>query len=293
MKTKILMILLALIIFAAEACKKGENGAMGPKGDKGDAGAAGTAGATGAKGADGSMFYSGTTVPAATLGKVGDFYFRTSTSDLYGPKKSTGWGTATNIKGDDGKNGTNGKNGSQFLSGTSIPAATLGVVGDFYFNTTQMVLYGPKVATGWGVGTNLKANALAIYSGWRTGVRTKDTIMDGTSYRIQHIYAPQFTASRLENSAILVYLNFGGGVFPLPYTSNAGGRMSTISFQPKLSELLLSRMVYDGGALLNLSSNISYRYVIVPGTTLVGLKKRNINIQDADAVERAINEMEQ
>ncbi len=293
MKTKDLMIFLALIIFAAGACKKGENGAMGPKGDKGEPGATGATGATGAKGADGSMFYSGTTVPAATLGKEGDFYFRTSTSDLYGPKKSTGWGTATNIKGEDGKNGTNGKNGSQFLSGTSIPAATLGVVGDFYFNTAQMVLYGPKVATGWGAGTNLKANALAIYSGWKTAVRTKDSIMDGTSYRIQHIYAPSITAARLDNSAILVYLNYGGGVFPLPYTSNAGGRMSTISFQPKLSELVLTRMVYDGGALVNLSSSISYRYVIVPGTTFLSLKKRNINIQDADAVDRALNEIEQ
>src|SRR5690606_3798904 len=58
---------------------------------KGAAGSTGDTGATGAKGADGSQFLSGTAAPT-TQGKVGDFYFRTTTATLYGPKTSTGWG---------------------------------------------------------------------------------------------------------------------------------------------------------------------------------------------------------
>jgi len=300
MKTKILMILLALIIFGAGSCKKGDTGPIGPEGEKGDKGDKGDVGATGQKGADGSMFYSGTVVPAATLGKVGDFYFRTNTYDLYGPKTAAGWGKATNIKGEDGKdgrngtngtNGTNGKDGSQFLSGTSIPAATLGKVGDFYFNTAQMVLYGPKSATGWGVGTNLKAEARVMYSGWKTAVRTKDSIMDGTVVRIAHIYAPQITDAVIANSVVMMYLDYGGGLFPLPYTSRAGGRMSTITFKLKKSELVVYRMVYDGGALLNLGSFIKYRYVIIPGNLYMGMKDRNVDLRDPVAVEKALKEM--
>lgn len=296
MKTKILMILMALIIFGSGSCKKGDTGDTGPQGEKGDKG---DMGATGAKGADGSMFYSGTVVPAATLGKVGDFYFRTTTSDLYGPKTAAGWGKATNIKGEDGTNGkngtngTNGKDGSQFLSGTTIPAASLGKVGDFYFNTAQMVLYGPKSATGWGVGTNLKAEARVLYSGWKTAVRVKDTVMDGTNMRIAHIYSPYITDAVKSSAVVMMYLDYGGGPFPLPFTSRPGGRMSTIGFHLKKSEIVIYRMVYDGGALMMLGSQLRYRYMIIPGNLYVRLKERNIDFNDAVALEKAMSEIKE
>lgn len=296
MKTKFLMILLALIIFATGSCKKGEQGEMGPEGAKGDKG---DQGVTGAKGADGSMIYSGTAVPATSLGKNGDFYFRTTTGDLYGPKASSGWGNPTKLKGADGKNGTNGtngtngKNGSQFLSGTAIPAVTLGAVGDFYFNTAQMVLYGPKTSTGWGVGTNLKANVKIMYSGWRLAVRQADSVFDNTAVRIAHIYEPQITKEVLANSAFLVFLDYGQGPYPLPYTSNAINRMSTITFHLKLRELVILRMVYDGGPLVSLNSNINYRYVIIPGNYYVSMKKRGVDLKDPAAVERAIQELKE
>lgn len=288
MKTKFLMILMALIIFGSGSCKKGDQGEMGPTGEKGDKG---DRGITGTKGDDGSMIYSGTVVPANTLGKNGDFYFRKSTGDLYGPKVATGWGSPTKLKGADGKNGTNGKNGSQFLSGTTIPATTLGVVGDFYFNTSQMVLYGPKTATGWGIGTNLKAQAKVMYSGWRTAVRMVDTAFDNTRVRAAHIYEPQLTADVIKNSAILVYLDYGQGLYPLPFTSSAFFRMSTITFHAKLRELVIMRMVYDGGPVVSINVNILYRYVIIPGNYYMAMKNKKVNLKDPVAVEKALQEV--
>ncbi len=45
--------------------------------------------------------------------------------------------------------------GAQFLVGTTEPAATLGQVGDTYFNTVAKVLYGPKGVSGWGQPSSL------------------------------------------------------------------------------------------------------------------------------------------
>lgn len=278
-------LLLALLIISS--CKKGDTGAQGPQGPQGEQGLQGIAGI---KGADGSMVLSGTVVPAATLGKLGDYYFRTNTYILYGPKTAAGWGAGVNLK---GANGTNGAAGSKILSGTAIPAANLGAVGDFYFKTDTYQFFGPKVASGWGAGVNLKGTtgtANVIYSGWQSAVRFKDSIMDGTSLRIAHIYAPRLTTSVISNSAIMMYIDYGGGLFPLPYTSNAAGRMSTIAFKTKLSEFVVYRYVYDGGALVILGGNIQYRYVIIPGGVKAKLKEKNIDIKDPVAVQKYLDE---
>lgn len=87
---------------------KGPAGATGTKGEKGDAGARG---ATGAAGAAGSQFLSGTAVPT-TQGKVSDFYFRTTTGVLYGPKTASGWGSGVSLKGAKGDKGDKGDRGS-------------------------------------------------------------------------------------------------------------------------------------------------------------------------------------
>ena len=292
MKTQLITGLI-LVLLGLFSCKKGDTGAQGAQGEQGIPGAQGI---QGIKGIDGSTILSGTVVPLASLGKVGDFYFRTSTADMYGPKTAAGWGTPKRIKGENGVNGTNGvngKDGSQFLSGNGFPAVSLGKVGDFYFNTGQMVLYGPKISTGWGVGTNLRADAKVFYSGWKNAVRLKDSIIDGTTMRIGHIYAPSLTASIINNSAILMYLDFGGGNFALPYTSRASGRMSTITFKLKTNEIVVYRFVYDGGALINLGGSINFRYVIIPGNTYLGMKKRNIDIKDPLAVEEYLEEHQQ
>ena len=55
-----------------------------------------------------------------------------------------------------GPMGPAGSNGTVIYSGIGAPSATLGNVGDFYLDTTNCVLYGPKVASGWGAGVSLQ-----------------------------------------------------------------------------------------------------------------------------------------
>ena len=66
---------------------------------------AGPAGATGAAGADGRTILSGTFVPDIRDGSLGDYYLRTTTNVLYGPKSTRGWGVGTSLVGPTGPAG--------------------------------------------------------------------------------------------------------------------------------------------------------------------------------------------
>ncbi len=282
MKMLYLIVLMSICIYS---CKKGDTGSQGPAGPQG------AQGVQGVKGENGTMIYSGNDMPTASLGVNGDFYFRLSNSTFYGPKTAAGWGTAISLR------GSAGSAGSKILSGTDLPAVNLGGVGDFYFKSDQSLLFGPKTASGWGTGVNLRGatgatgTANVIYSGWQAAVRVKDSIMDGTNMRIAHLYAPRITSTVQSSAAVLVYLDYGGGTFPLPFTSRSGGRMSTINFKLKTNEIVIYRFVYDGGALLALGSQIRYRYVIIPGGVVATLKNKNINLQDPFAVNKALKEL--
>ena len=54
-----------------------------------------------------------------------------------------------------GTSGPQGGRGTGILNGTSAPDNTIGIVGDFFLNTTNMNLYGPKTESGWGSPTDL------------------------------------------------------------------------------------------------------------------------------------------
>lgn len=112
-------------------------------------------------------------------------------------------------------------------------------------------------------------NANVIVSEWKTATMQKDTIFDGTQIKVATVDAPELTDEIIQKSAILVYLDYGGGIFPLPFTSSPLGRMSTISFFPRKGKIRPTRVVYDGGSLLPLNSNILYKYVIIPQGTVV------------------------
>ncbi|WP_315192411.1 leucine-rich repeat domain-containing protein, partial [Capnocytophaga sputigena] len=101
----------------------------------------------------GNQILSGIGAPDASLGNVGDYYLDKSTGELYGAKTAQGWGTPINLKGQDGANGSNGQNGSsgtKILSGTTTPTTSQGEVGDWYIDTQNKRLYGPKTESGWG-----------------------------------------------------------------------------------------------------------------------------------------------
>ena len=92
-----------------------------------------------------------------------------------GPQGATGITGAqgtTGAIGPAGPAGTNGKDGSVIYKGTTIPATTLGVNGDFYLNTTTSLLYGPKTAAGWGIGFSLKGATGATGATGAAGSKT-------------------------------------------------------------------------------------------------------------------------
>ncbi|MNK33283.1 Collagen triple helix repeat protein [compost metagenome] len=133
-------------------------GPQGPAGNDGAPGSAGTDGDDGAPGVDGRTILSGTTAPGAGLGNDGDFYIDTVANNLYGPKTTGAWGSATSLigpAGADGTDGTDGADGLMIRTGTGVPGAGLGNDGDFYINTTNHDIYGPKTAGAWGSATSL------------------------------------------------------------------------------------------------------------------------------------------
>lgn len=77
-------------------------GPEGPEGPQGDPGAAGSDGSDGAAGADGRTVLSGAGAPGSGIGADGDFYIDTTAWDIYGPKSSGAWGSATSLVGPSG-----------------------------------------------------------------------------------------------------------------------------------------------------------------------------------------------
>jgi len=141
------VLLLFTALFFVLGCSK--NGDVGPQGEQG------------LPGKDGSLIYNGTGVPHVSTGKVGDYYLDVSNGNLYGPKADAGWGSFFSLKGEKGNKGdegSKGDKGASLLSGTTLPNVNLGIVGDFYLNKTNLELFGPKTATGWGTPVSLASN---------------------------------------------------------------------------------------------------------------------------------------
>ncbi|MFD0994100.1 hypothetical protein ACFQ1U_12860, partial [Tenacibaculum geojense] len=140
-----------------------DNLIYGPK--TGGAWGSGTSlvGAAGADGADGRTVLSGTLSPT-TEGVDGDFYIDTDDNLIYGPKTGGAWGSGTSLVGAAGADGSDGRT---VLSGTVSPT-TEGVDGDFYIDTDDNLIYGPKTGGAWGSGTSLVGAAGADGSDGRT-----------------------------------------------------------------------------------------------------------------------------
>jgi len=139
--TQILTLLLILFLPAFVGCE----GPAGPQGSEGPQGPVGPAGE------DGSMMYSGSGGPDASIGEIGDYYIDTDTGELYGPKDDSGWGNPIIVL-----QGEDGEDGSQIHAGSGAPDASLGALGDFYLDKANYDMYGPKTESGWGTPVNLK-----------------------------------------------------------------------------------------------------------------------------------------
>ena len=118
----------------------------------------------GINGKDGTAILSGESTPALNVGNIGDYYFDQSSYKLYGPKKADGWGIPVILKGADGEKGNDGakgekgekgekgNDGTHIILGTGAPTPNIGNNGDWYIDTKNKKLYGPKTQNGWGDG---------------------------------------------------------------------------------------------------------------------------------------------
>lgn len=104
-------------------------------------------------GTNGQTILGGSGAPKTELGNNGDFYLDKTTANLYGPKTENVWPQPFNLA---NNTGTTGTPGTKILSGTIAPALSIGVVGDFYFDTVALNFYGPKTAASWGLPISLK-----------------------------------------------------------------------------------------------------------------------------------------
>ena len=119
----------------------GATGATGAVGPQGLIGLTGSTGATGATGPQGPVGANGPTGATGLQGPMG----LTGSQGPIGPTGNTG------ATGPQGLPGPNGLDGKTILNGAGSPVVTGagGTVGDFYLDTTNEVLYGPKVGTDW------------------------------------------------------------------------------------------------------------------------------------------------
>jgi hypothetical protein len=85
----------------------------------------GAAGPEGKAGEDGATWLSGTTVPSTELGVVGDFYLRTTTSDVYKKTSEAVWSFQVNIEGEKGETGAEGKEGAAGKEGPAGSAENI------------------------------------------------------------------------------------------------------------------------------------------------------------------------
>jgi hypothetical protein len=72
----------------------------------------------------------------------------------------------------------------------------------------------------------------------------------------------------LRSANIQVFMRFSGDVHPLPYTSYAGGKVSTLDFAVNVGKLQIRRFAHDNTGSIPLSSALQFRYVIITRGTV-------------------------
>jgi hypothetical protein len=110
-----------------------------------------------------------------------------------------------------------------------------------------------------------QGTANVIYSGWEFATNFRDTVADNSYLKAADLSAPDLVDSIVNQGAVLLYFTFGSGVYTLPYTSYAGGKLNTISFIPRVGSILVTRFTADNSNSIPLSTILQYRYILIPG----------------------------
>jgi hypothetical protein len=113
--------------------------------------------------------------------------------------------------------------------------------------------------------TGATGTANVIFSAWLTAPTASAETIDGTSGVSTTINAPELSEDILAKGSVLVYMSFGSGTYPLPYTSTAGGTANTISAIATLKKIKLFRFTHSGSGTINLPTSLTWRYILIPG----------------------------
>lgn len=109
--------------------------------------------------------------------------------------------------------------------------------------------------------------ANVIYSGWLSFQQaTRDSLIDNTNLKVNHIPAEQLTQQIVDNGVTLAYLRFGANVVPLPYTNYAGNKLNTVSFLPRPGKIIITRFTHDNSGSAGFGP-VQFRYILIPGGT--------------------------
>ena len=110
---------------------------------------AGSTGATGAAGTNGNTIINTVGAPSNGTGSNGDFAIDTVNKVMYGPKSGSVWPAGVSFS------GSNGANGNTILSTSGAPSNASGTNGDYAYDSTAKIMYGPKSGGVWPAGVSL------------------------------------------------------------------------------------------------------------------------------------------
>jgi len=313
-KLNYLFVLLVSVAILVVAC--GKDGAVGPQGATGatgSQGAVGAAGPAGTNGQNGSVIYSGTTTPASTVGKTGDFYIDLATGFLYGPKTASGWGAGFSLK---GATGASGAAGSKIYNGSGVPATTIGTTGDYYLDKTNYLLYGPKTASGWGVPVNLqgpqgpmgnanvKVDTFSVGGSqwlWNSQYMFETSPGSYTEYFTRYYTRTNNTITQdvLDNGLVLVYftpspLNNPNQWAPLPYQFDSSfGFTYNYVYVTALGQVTLHYFFIQTSTTATLPTLSTYndevrkfKIVTITGQTGTFMQQHHINLNNYQEVSK-------
>jgi hypothetical protein len=132
--------------------------------------------------------------------------------------------------------------------------------------------------------------ANVIYSDWLSfQVPSRDSTIDGTFQKVNHLTVPKLTDEILNKGAVQVYFRYGSTVTPLPYTSNAGSKTNTIHFIPKAGTLVIARYTHDNTASVGLPTTLQFRYILIPGGVQTSGSAAKLDMGNYEAVKAALN----
>lgn len=180
-----------------------------------------------------------------------------------------------------GEKGDRGDRGATGATGATGPRGATGATG-------SQGPAGPRGATGATGPQGPAGTANVIYSNWVSFQQAeRDTLIDGTNLKVNHIPVPRLTQTIIDNGMMQVYMRFGTTVLTLPYTNRAGSRPNTVSFIPRPGRLFITRFTHDNTQPYLGFGSVQFRYVLIPGGVAASLP--NLDMGNYEAVKAAFN----